>query len=364
MRRCQALSRIVLVGLHAALVACYAVPERHAVSSETDGIDAGTDGDVDPDAATPDAPSGEGDRDAAGGCRCSDPTPVCVEPTKTCVACTATDRGACTAEQVCDVLRGECVECLQNADCKDARKSVCEVASHTCQPCAEGSASDCSHIEDKHVCLASECVECTKDKLAACLVQDSPTKTTQYACHAISHTCTNYELRKTPPCGECVSDAQCTVGHVCVTMEFGGQPIPEKWYCQPVLEALNCNGERPYIGLGRGEVTIEGETADVCTLRMSSCSAHGHYSRKYCGLDSNDRPVALNDGGVPIAPSVKGDDTLCGLPGLADGYCVEAQPGLHRCTVVCDEILDCPGNAPACAQQMHGTEMKDLCTVL
>jgi hypothetical protein len=355
--------------LFALLAACYAVPERHSVNSEVTGGDGGSEGPLDADVEL-DAEAVErgdgGKRDAAtNACGCDDLSkPICIEATKTCVACTA-DAGICGANQLCDVLQGACVECLSSADCKDPGASACDLASHTCKGCKE--TSDCSHIDGKQVCLTSTstCVQCTKDKLAACLVQQSPTRTVQNACNALNHTCTDEELGKTPPCGECVSDAQCTPGHVCVDMAFGGQPIIGKWYCQPVRDGMNCDSKRPYVVLASGNVTIEGENADFCTLQVSSCSAQSHYLTKFCGLDRDDRPVALDDAGEPLAPSVKGDNALCGLPGLEDGYCVEAQPGLFRCTVSCGYVKDCPVVASACVQQQaHATGTADLCKVL
>jgi hypothetical protein len=353
--------------LLALLAACYAVPERHSVSSEVTGSDGGPEGSADADTEldADDARIGDGGkRDAASnGCRCNDPSePICIEATKTCVACTA-DAGTCAAGELCDVLHGECVQCLTNTDCKNPNASVCDLASHTCNGCQETSASDCSHIEGKQVCLESKCVQCTKDKLAACEVQQSPTTTVQNACHALTHTCSDNEVKKTPPCGECVSDAQCTLGHVCVAMAFGGQPIAGKWYCQPVREALNCAAKRPYIVLAPGHPTIEGVVADVCTLRDSTCAAQNDYLKKFCGLDQSDQPIALNDAGAPIGPSVKGDNTRCGLVGVDDGYCREVQPGLHRCTVGCAELLDCPMSASGCTGQVHASGTRELCTV-
>jgi hypothetical protein len=359
------------LSLLAALAACYALPERHSVSRETSeqDPDAEVEGDADGGFAMDAAVDG-GKRDAAlddgraPDCDCRDPAkPVCIEATKTCVACSADDRGACTDDQLCDVLQGACVECLQNTDCKDPKRSVCDSATHACKPCAEASASDCSHIAGKQVCLVDECVQCTKDKLTACVVQQA-SKSVQNACSALNHTCTTRELGKTLPCAQCVSDAECIAGHACVGMEFGGQPIEGKWYCLPVLKALNCNGEQPYGVLATGKITVEGTARDVCTLRGSTCEALNDYIKQYCGLDQNDQPVALNDAGMPVEPSVKGDNSRCGLPGLDDGYCIEAQPGLHRCTLPCTQLGDCPKSAPACMVQTHAAGTEEVCKVL
>ena len=73
--------------------------------------------------------------DACGG-SCTGGTPVCT-PGGQCVACSATERGACTESQQCDVLAGACVECLQQTDCKDPKASVCDSTTHKCKGCAE-----------------------------------------------------------------------------------------------------------------------------------------------------------------------------------------------------------------------------------
>lgn len=344
------------------VAACYAVPERHALSRQTSGVDAGSEGDADAEAAVDAVPAEDGARDAAGNaCQCDETRPICIEATQSCVACTV-DEGTCAADQVCDAVRGDCVECLQNSDCEDPTASVCNTATHTCEPCAGTGAADCDHIDGKHVCLAGTCVQCTKDELAACAVQQGGT-TVQNACHALEHTCTQHELGKTPPCGECVSDAQCMAGHVCVEMAFGGQPIAGTWYCQPVHDAMNCSGARRFVALASGVVTIDGEVADLCTLRGSSCSAQNDYL-KSCGLGQDNQPVPVDHAGEPVAPSVKGDNALCGLPELEDGFCVEVRPGVHRCTVLCGLLSDCPAIAQACVpSKAHATGTEDLCDV-
>jgi hypothetical protein len=334
------------------LSACYAVPERHSVSSEVTEGDAGSRGDADEPDLDADVDRVDGGRrdggaqDAATGCDCDLDRPLCIEATKTCVECTA-EGGGCRPNQVCDVLHGDCVECLQNADCKDPNASVCDLATHTCKRCEPSSESDCGHIKDKHVCMAGTCVQCTKDKLDACKVQSSPTKTVQNACHALTHTCTENELRKTPPCGECVSDAQCWSGHACVGANLGNEPLANQWYCLPMRE-LNCASARPYSAPAPARKTIDGVTQDICSLRVASCGALNNYINTFCGVDLDGMPIPLDAAGVPQAPSANGDSRLCGVPGVDDGYCVEVEPGLHRCTVACSEILDCPRIAPAC----------------
>jgi hypothetical protein len=198
-------------------------------------------------------------------CDCPDPAkPVCLDSDGMCVACTEAARGACHPDQFCDVASGTCADCLEDGDCENPSASACDVSTHRCRPCVEGNESDCSHIEGKHVCLAGECVQCTKNDLSACLVLQTPTRTVQNACHALTHACVDRQLGKTPPCGECVSDAECESGHVCMVMNFAGQPIAGCWYCLPLLEGLNCARGRPFVTLPPPARTIDGVSADVC----------------------------------------------------------------------------------------------------
>jgi hypothetical protein len=369
-RSARAAARLALALM---LCACYAQPERHATAPAGEQ-DAGEDPvsvpDAEADARPPERDAGghdagghdaAQDEDSGSPCHCDDPNrPVCIETTGLCVACTMDNRGACSESQLCDFTRGECVECLQHSDCKDPAASVCD-AQRRCTPCAHDAA--CAHLDDKQVCLSGACVQCTQEKRAACLVHESPTKTVQHACHALEHTCTDREVGKTQACGECLSDAECAAGHACVTMDLAGAAIEGNWFCLPLMTEINCDRRRPYIGVAPGKTTIEGATQDVCTLRVSTCAAHADYSNKFCGLDQGDQPIPL-DGGVPVAPSVKGDTELCGLSGLADGYCVEARPGSHRCTVPCaSDVQDCPQDAPACTSVPHATGTRYLCTI-
>jgi hypothetical protein len=357
-----------MLALLALLSACYALPERHSVSRDPVDTDAGldangaSDGKAEGAVDARDTSTVDADRDA-NPCDCADPAKsVCIEATKTCVSCTATDPGSCARNEFCNVLQGECVGCLQHTDCKDAKASVCNSETYQCQGCVED--ADCGHITDKHVCLAGECVQCTKDKLAACVVQQSPTTSVQNVCHALSHTCTNKELGKTQICGDCVSDAECVSGHVCVGMDYDEVAIADRWYCLPVREEINCDKKGPFIGIAMGKKTIEGTTLDVCTLRASTCAALADYSNKFCGLDKDDRPIPVNDAGVPAAPSVKGNNEACGLPEIDDGYCVEARPGSHRCTIPCvSDVGDCPEDARSCPQIPHATGTRSLCAI-
>jgi hypothetical protein len=296
-------------------------------------------------------------------CDCRDPArPVCVASDQGCVECTDQDRGACSPNQVCDVASETCVECLQDADCTDPAASVCDAATHECQPCVEGDEDDCSHIEGKHVCFAGECVECTKAALGACTVLQTATRTVQNVCHALTHACVGRQIGKTIPCGECVSDAECWPGHACVPLRHADQPTSDRWYCLPLLDGLNCIAQRPYAVLAPPERTIEGTAVDVCKPALATCEAQNGYEGN-CGVDESDRAIAIDDAGAPTQDSVRGDNALCGVPGLDDGFCIKYQPGWHLCTVSCRDVNDCPGHAPACAMLEHASGTRSLCTI-
>jgi hypothetical protein len=79
---------------------------------------------------------------------------------------------------------------------------------------------------------------------------------------------------------------------------------------------------RPYVHL-RSTMSIDGEAANVCVLRVSSCAANADFSAKDCAPD-----------GTP-------DDGLCGVASPSDAKCVPYGIG-YRCTMTCGSTDDCP----------------------
>src|SRR6187455_2845011 len=67
-----------------------------------------------------------------------------------------------------------------------------------------------------------------------------------------------------------------------------------------------------------GAASIDGQTADICTLRVSSCVASAEFSTKNC------------------APTGAPDDALCGVAAPIDAKCIQVTASsAYRCTMTC-----------------------------
>ncbi|MFM2418557.1 MAG: hypothetical protein RL385_3280 [Pseudomonadota bacterium] len=335
------------------LAACYFEAPTHRAAggaAATPGADSATED----DASSVDA----GD---ACGCDPGSNRPVCSEAGE-CVACTQADLSGCSAldAQRCSAT-GECVACTVDAHCTDPATPHC-----TDGQCTKCSADvDCAHIPGANVCgAAGGCVVCTSDKNNACtMAAGGP-----FTCHGETHVCTTTRPASVAPCGVCQSDADCTSGHLCVTTEYQATPVATARYCLPV-NAGGCIMRRPFVGGMRGVSSIDGRIADVCALAVSSCAAHTAYRNTFCGIDAAGVRIPISAAtGYPSLPAAAGDDALCGLDGVNDGYCVQDpnSSGIYRCSVACTGgvIGDCPVDAPACANAAYGSgaQTRYLCT--
>jgi hypothetical protein len=254
---------------------------------------------------------------------------VCESITNTCVECTAHSdcRGATPN---CDAATNACVECVEQADCSAPTSSQCDPADHTCKPCSVD--NDCSEIAGKGVCLAGACVECTATKTTSC----GSDKGTPLVCDSLEHVCTTAPARSAGLCQPCVSDAQCALGQLCVldTIGSGKAQKPVGYFCHWKQGDIangapaDCtDGGRPYVRVVSDVTSIDGETADICGLAVSSCPANNEYRDKNC------------------APSGTPDDTLCGVSAPADAKCVQFGTTTYRCTMTCLSQDDCPSQS-------------------
>jgi hypothetical protein len=321
---------------------CYALTLTAADSS--------TDADASTDSGTPDSSSDGGDASLPTACGvCPGDKPVCIANTKQCVTCTATDKGACGADQVCDSIKGECVQCLKNTDCTDPAASVCDLQTLTCKGCSEGGTSDCDHIAGKNVCSAAACVQCTSEKLTACMNDG-----TQFVCNAGTKSCDmNRKARSKTDCNkcmdytdavctatlDCVSNLECQAGQACVAVVAGsGRKVCQFLYSETEACPRPYMAEPPPFAMDVG-----GKAVRVCTLPHSgTCKAYADYSRQRCGTEN------------PSKPSVDlpntGDNTKCGEANVDDGICAYSD-GLkqHLCTVPCaNSDIDCPASGVTC----------------
>lgn len=271
---------------------------------------------------------------------CTSSKPICIEATEACVECLTSDN--CKAfpnRPVCDNLPGSsnvntCVGCLSNRDCLDPAASFCDtsvdpvtkVPKNTCVPCV--GSGDCQHIVGKTVCLPandaqpSMCVQCTNSNNAAC--KSTTGETT--LCHGVDHTCTEAIPASKGLCDACVSDAQCMDGQVCVQEVFVDTLIP-KYACfwKVGAKVSDCTKTQPYSYIRSKVSTIDGDTATICGLGVSTCSAWKEYVSPSidCAPD-----------GLPV-------HSLCTFDGVASAKCIQAATGLYQCSPRCSKQYDC-----------------------
>ena len=259
---------------------------------------------------------------AAGKCveclgddSCVDPAASSCSSTGVCSACA--DNSQCAhipGKNVCSA--GACVACAAHSDCTMADKAQCSAQSSSCTACTDD--AQCAHIPGKNVCSAGACVQCTGTKAEACGA---------FVCDSMSKTCSTLTAGTADLCKPCVSDAHCKPGRLCVQEIVNGKMLGfacfwKKGDAQNSAPA-NCspNG-RPY-ARALNATSIDGVTADICTLSISSCLALKQFKNDICnGTD---------------------DMTTCGaVPGV-DARCVSAETGF-KCTMTCISNEDCVGS--------------------
>jgi len=251
----------------------------------------------------------------------------CVEclSNETCVgpAAARCSKGVCTAcldnsqcahipgKNVCSA--GACVACAAHSDCPLPDKAQCSAQSSSCTACTDD--AQCAHIPGKNVCSAGACVQCTGTKAEACGA---------FVCDSMSKTCSTLTAGTADLCKPCVSDAHCKPGRLCVQEIVNGKMLGfacfwKKGDAQNSAPA-NCSPDgRPY-ARALNATSIDGVTADICTLKVSSCLALKQFGNDICkGTD---------------------DMTTCGaVPGV-DARCVSAETGF-KCTMTCGGNEDC-----------------------
>jgi hypothetical protein len=263
--------------------------------------------------------------------------------------------GACTGEAACSerpatphcataagLHRGQCVECTSHGQCSNPEPQC--GAMHVCEPCMDNDACEgrggtvCDTSSDAP--FGGTCVECTPTQYSGC-----ESGGVDYVCESLTRTCSTTAVEHSrDACGECVSDAQCQEGKLCVRQTFNdptdapdeGQ-IEIGYFCAWRLDAPNgpdgsCFSQRPYVAVREDASSLDGTTADVCLLAVTTCPAYADYRSKDC----------------ETAPSSgEGDDALCGHPDAPhDGYCVSPDNTNtnFRCTTPCGGTDDCEPN--------------------
>jgi len=259
---------------------------------------------------------------------CVDPAAARCSGTGACATCA--DNSQCAhipGKNVCSA--GACVACAAHSDCAMADASQCSAQS-SCTGCTDD--AQCAHIPGKNVCSAGACVQCTGTKAEACGFSGSD----RLVCDSINKTCSTLKAGKAGPCKPCVSDAQCVPGQLCVQEIFNGNMLGFACFWkkggQNGAPASCFIDGRPFSKQLSSASSIDGATADICTLSISSCLAFEQFKSGDCATDPTAPPA------VRMA-----DDSKCGVVPGADARCavVQGEVGVFRCTMTCLSSEDC-----------------------
>lgn len=320
MRRYSIVLAIGLMGCTGSVVPCTDRPTDPLCQD----IDSGGGDDGGPGDTGVDAPMGDAHVPCGGSCNGSTPHCLVSGTTETCVGCTGeTDCTSATAMH-CEPTSHACVECLDNAACTDATMSLCDDATHSCVGCTAN--GDCTHISGASVCDGTAgCVECTASDRTACASGICITSTN--ACAPAGGT--------TATCGSCTHDAECRAGQLCVPMTYddpttpAADPVAVGNHCLWRQDAAgtgapsgSCLDIRPYVQASSLS-SVDGTTAMVCTLALSTCEAQAGFRMTDC--------MTIDATG----------DARCGATGVHDGMCQMFDSTHNRCTVFCLSDDDC-----------------------
>jgi hypothetical protein len=282
---------------------------------------------------------------ACDAASCPGATLACNTANNTCVQCMG--NGNCSGDTpLCDSSSHSCVECLAPTDCMKPGFSAC--INGTCEPCLSN--ADCSHISGKGVCKESSsgdadagastdagtisdagvgtglCVQCTGTQYSACGQSNGK----NLVCDSQTNTCSTNTEHSAGLCKTCVSDAQCPLGEMCVDEQFNGKSVG--YFCfyrqgdtgNGAPASCFSNG-RPYSGVLKNAVSIDGQMADICSLRVSTCPALNQFSQTNC-----------------TSATSTANENLCGFAPGVDSKCVETTTaGVFSCTVTCGNDIDC-----------------------
>jgi hypothetical protein len=242
----------------------------------------------------------------------------------------------------CDTDAGRCVECVEHLDCGNPTPQCS--GDRACEACDDDDA--CDGRDGTEVCddsdhdeLGGTCVECTPSDFDCGEGAGDASK----VCNSLTRECSDELEESADVCDECVSDAQCQPGALCVRQTFDDPTddpdegdIEIGWFCTWRVDAADgpdgdCFDEPPYVEQLDGVTSLDGTTRDVCVLGRSTCPAHEDFFDKDCAPDG------------PL------DHEICGhMDAPRDGYCVMVGASTYRCTVPCMGDDDCPGTASTC----------------
>jgi hypothetical protein len=264
------------------------------------------------------------------GGHCPSDKPVCDEPNDTCVQCLESTDCVSGSKKKCDTATDTCKECLASTDCSAVTASRCE--NGACVKCTSN--DDCAHVAGKTICdtAAGECVQCTGKDASICGT-DVGTGT-PLVCDSLLRTCTTKKEKSSGLCQSCVSDQQCRTGQLCLKETFGTPAKDVGYFCfwkkaagvggAPAL----CSAARPYVKTLVNQTSIDGQSADACSLAVSTCTSIGQFRSKDC------------------TTNLAADDTKCGFAPPDDAKCAQFDTDVYRCTMTCLSDDDCPTGSP------------------
>jgi hypothetical protein len=323
----------------------------------------------------------------------------------------------CGADQVCDEVSGECVQCLGNGDCEPPTR-VCTV-DHRCVACTLDrhcpSAAPACNDDNTCVGCTNSALHCGGDtplcdvarhECVQCLGNSDCTDPAASRCSdGMCLPCTGPlhcdHLDGLGVCdtssgtGECV---QCTGNqYASCGMSPGGDPyvcnsLTRTCSTEEVASAAACETcvSDAQCATGMACMQTKFGAADAGNYCLWNQEATGSSApngdcltvRPYVGTESGWTSV---DGESPTVckPSVttcQGQNDFrskscsgetvaghaeCGAEGVDDGYCAPFGPSQHFCTVPCVSHLDCkdtrPGDDMECQSQTLGAQMLNVC---
>jgi hypothetical protein len=161
---------------------------------------------------------------------------------------------------------------------------------------------------------------------------------------SLQRTCSTdsmHQVGMTGVCGGCISDAECMTGMECVHTEFGNPAKEVGWYCQGQESAVSghdCANAKPFVKTvpapSSGDaptVSIDGQTATICTLAVSTCPAYNDFRATSCtGLG------AYGQCGFAYSSNSTEEQQN------QDAYCAQLGASSYLCTMACQTDIDCP----------------------
>jgi hypothetical protein len=247
---------------------------------------------------------------------------------------TAVDAGPCGmpcegATPICDEVGERCVACLMDSDCTELDAPQCDTTAGTCGACSDDDA--CIDRTGTETCALTgasmgSCVEC---------IDNSGCEATE-GCDLPTNACRTFTAESANTCGDCVADAECMAGRLCIPFTYddprtpAADPVPAGNHCAfrqdaagPGAPAGDCVNIRPYVR-AQMAMSVDGVETTFCTFRQSTCEAHRDFSMTDC--------MTLDLAG----------DALCGIDDVGDGVCRMFGATTNRCTVFCGSDDDCP----------------------